>query len=128
MATTISENYRLYHLHLFVEVMTEEMGELMRYGVSPLGVGDINPLNKDQQDKLRPLLMKIADCVKDATEKIIEEDVAAPDQPVTVEEWMRIMLEELRTRVSAIGDAHAQELKPVLRLIDEMNDNLVRRE
>ena len=120
----MSEKYRLYHLYLFVEVMTEEMNELMRFGVSPLGVGYINSLNKDQQDKLRPLLMKIADCVKDTTEKIIEEGVAAPDTPVTSEEWVRIMLEELRTRVSAIGDTSAQELKGVTGLLHEMEDIL----
>jgi hypothetical protein len=120
----MSEKYRLYHLHLFVEVMTEEIGELMRYGVSPLGVGYVEPLKKDLQKKIRPILMKIADCVKDAAEKKIEDGVAAPDEPFTSEEWVRTMFEELRTRVSALDDAYGQDINPVMALIHQMEDIL----
>ena len=121
---TMSEKYRLYHLHLFVEVMTEEMGELMRYGVSPLGVGYVRPLEKERQKKLRPLLTKLADHIKEASEKMIAESVSAHDKAATPEEWMRTMLDELRTRVSSLDDAYRQDINLVTALIHGMEDVL----
>ncbi len=120
----MSKKYRLYHLLLFAEVVIEEMNEVMRYGVSPLGVGYMEPLKKDVQVKIRSTLIKIEECVNDAAEKMIKNDVAAPDGSLTSEEWLRMMLEELRTRVHAIETPYAQELKPITGLIQEMNDIL----
>jgi hypothetical protein len=44
------------------------------------------------------------------------------------EEWVRIMLEELRTRVSSIGAAYAQELKGAAALLHKMEGVLVEKE
>jgi hypothetical protein len=118
------EKYRLYHLHLLTEVMIEEMRELIRYGVSPLGVEYVPPLEKERQEKLRPLLTKLAESIKEAAGKMIEDGVAAPHGSLTSEEWLRIMLEELRMRVSTIGDSYAQELKGVTGFLHEMENVL----
>lgn len=118
------EKYRLYHLHLFAEVMIEEMSELLRSGFSPLGVGHVMPLAKELQKKIDPLLMKAADRIKEASDKMIAESVAARDKGSTPVEWMRTMLEELRTRVSAIETPYALELGSVTGLIREMEDIL----
>ncbi len=121
---TMSEKYRLYHLFLFVEVMTEEMNELMRYGVLPMGVGYVRPLEKERQEKLRPLLTKLADRIKGALENMIAESVTALDKADTPEEWMRTMLDELRSRVSVLDDAYRQDINLVTALIHEMEDVL----
>lgn len=118
------EKYRLYHLHLFAEVMIEEMSELMRSGVSPIGLGYVMPINKDQREKLHPILEKTADRIRETTEMIIEESASSSNETDTSEEWMRMMLEELKMRVSTIGDVYALELKDIVGLINEIEDIL----
>ncbi len=45
--TAINKKYALYLLHLLIGVITEEMNELIRYGIPPIGVGYVMPLKKD---------------------------------------------------------------------------------
>ncbi len=119
-----SEHYHLYLLNLLVEVMTEEINELMRYGISPLGVGNVRPLDKELQNAIRPFLEKLSDTVREAAVTMIKEAVLPADEETTSEEWIKIMLEELRTHLASIGGAHEQELKNVPALLDQIEGAL----
>jgi len=119
-----SEQYRLYLLNILVEVMTDEISELMRYGISPLGVGNVRPLDRKRQKVIRPLLEKLSNTVREAAVNMIKEDVIPVDEEGTAEEWINIMLKELRTRVSTIGSAYADELQDVNGMLREMENIL----
>ncbi len=120
MAATINEKYKLYYLHILAEVMIEEMNELMRFGVSPLGVGYVQPLKQDVRQKVGPLLAMLADLTRDATEKMIQESMTADVNAETAEDWMKIMLIELEKQAASVGGAYAHEVEEVRGLLDQI--------
>ena len=124
MAATISEKYRLYYLHIIAEVMIDEMNELMRYGVSPLGVGYVQPLKQDARRKIGPLLALLGDRTRDATEKMIRESINADVSAEKAEDWMKIMLVELEKQAASVGGAYAQEAEEVRGLLSQIRDIL----
>lgn len=124
----MNEQYRLYLLNLLVEVMTDEINELMRYGISPLGVGTVRPLDKERQNAIRPLLEKLSDAVRESTVKMIKETVIPANEESTAEEWIKIMLEELKMRASTVGGAYAHELQGVNGMILEMENILAEKD
>ncbi len=122
----MNEQYRLYFLNLQVEVMTDEINELMQYGISPLGVGKARPLDKERQKAIRSLLDKVSDTVREAAVNMIEKTVMPVDE-AKAEDWINVMLEELRTRTSEIGGEYSEALKEIAGLIDQMGNILNRR-
>jgi hypothetical protein len=117
----MSEKYRLYHLHLFIVLMMEEINELIRYGIAPLGFGYVRPLKMELQEKIRPLLEKISDFVREATTNMIEKTATPAGDEVEAEDWIRVMLEELKTRVSPVGDDYGNEMKKISSLLLEIS-------
>ncbi len=118
-----SEQYRLYLLNITAEVMSDEIHELMRYGISPLGVGKARPLNKERQKALRPLLEQINDSIRQAATNMIEKAVTLDDE-ATAEEWIELMLAELENRSASVGGESAQELDNVKKSINQIRQIL----
>jgi len=126
MAATINEKYALYLLHLLIGVMNEEMNELIRYGVPPIGVGYVMPLKKDSREKILTLLIKIDEIVKEAALKMIEDTVALKEDKDEMNEWTRAMLEELKTRASSLRGIYGDEMQKVIVLLHEIKEILDR--
>jgi ABC-type enterochelin transport system substrate-binding protein len=124
VAATISEKYRFYYLHLLTEVMIDEMNELMRYGVSPLGVGYVQPLKQDVRQKISPLLAMLADRIRDATEKMIPKSTTTDVNAETAEDWMKIMLAELEKQTASVGSVYAHEREKVRGLLNQIKEIL----
>jgi hypothetical protein len=116
--TTVNEKYALYLLHLVVEMMSGEMQELVRYGVSPNGIGYMQPLRKDLQEKMLSLFEKIDVLVRDATVKMIEK-AATPGNEEQVTEWIRAMLTKTRVLASMVGDTYGVERDKIMGLIND---------
>jgi hypothetical protein len=123
VAATISEKYRLYYFHLLVEVMIDEINELMRYGVSPFGVGDVQPFKQDLRKKIGPILAMLADRTRGAAEKMLQESMTT-DNAATAEDWMKIMLVELEKQATSVGSAYAHELENVKGLLNQIREIL----
>jgi hypothetical protein len=116
--TTVNEKYALYLLHLVVEMMSGEMQELVRYGVSPNGIGYMQPLRKDLQEKILTLFEKIDELAWDATVKMIKK-VAAPKTEEQVTEWIMAMLAVTRVLASMVGDTYGVERDKIMGLIND---------
>ena len=123
MAATISEKYKLYYLHIIAEVIIDEMNGLMLSGVSPLGVGYVQPLKQDVRQKIGPLLAMLVDQTRDATEKMIQESMTM-DNVETAEDWMKIMLIELEKQAASVGGSYAHEVEKVRGLLNQIRDIL----
>jgi hypothetical protein len=120
MAATINEKYALYLLHLLIGVMNEEMDELIRYGVPPIGVGYVMPLKKDLQDKILTLLTKIDEIIKEAALKMIEDSVVSKGEKDGTNKWVKAMLEELKDRASLLSGIYGDEVEKVNGLVHEI--------
>jgi hypothetical protein len=120
MAATINEKYALYLLHLLIGVMNEEMNELIRYGVPPIGVGYVMPLKKDLREKILTLLIKIDEIIKEAALKMIEDTVVSKEEKDGTNKWVKAMLEELKDRASSLSGIYGDEVEKVNGLVHEI--------
>jgi hypothetical protein len=124
MAAATSDKYALYLLHLLIGVMNEEMSELTRYGIPPIGVGHVMPLKKDSREKILDLLIKIDGIIKEAALKMIEDTVVLKKNKDEMNEWIRAMLEELKTRAASLSGIYGDEMQKVVVLLHEINEIL----
>jgi hypothetical protein len=120
MAATINEKYALYLLHLLIGLMNEEMNELIRYGVPPIGVGYVMPLKKDLREKILTLLIKIDEIIKEAALKMIEDTVVSKEEKDGTNKWVKAMLEELKDRASSLSGIYGDEVEKVNGLVHEI--------
>jgi hypothetical protein len=120
MAATINEKYALYLLHLLIGVMNEEINELIRYGIPPIGVGYVMPLKKDSREKIFTLLIKIDEIVKEAVLKMIEDTVVSKEEKDETNKWIKAMLEKLKDRASSLSGIYKDEMEKVNGLIHEI--------
>lgn len=120
MAATINEKYALYLLHLLIGVMNEEMIDLMRYGVSPIGVGYVMPLKKDLREKIFTLLIKIDEIIKEAALKMIEDTVVSKEEKDETNKWIKAMLEILKGRASLLSSIYEYEVEKISSLVHEI--------
>jgi hypothetical protein len=120
MAATISDRYALYLLHLLIGVMNEEMNELTRYGIPPIGVGHVMPLKKDSREKILDLFIEIDGIIKEAALKMIEDTVVLKEDKDEMNEWTRAMLEELKTRASSLSAIYGDEMEKMNGLIHKI--------
>jgi hypothetical protein len=100
--------------------MSEEMDELIRYGVPPIGVGYVMPLKKDLQEKILTLLTKIDEIIKEAALKMIEDSVVLKEEKDGTNKWVKAMLEELKDRASLLSGIYGDEVKKVNGLVHEI--------
>jgi len=117
--TTVREKYALYLLHLIVDMMESEVQELVRYGVSPIGFGHMQPLKKDQQKKVLALFAQIGTLTRNAAVKMIEGDSAVENEEQATE-WTAAMLVEIGALTSLIGDANIVEREKITSLICDL--------
>jgi len=120
MAAAIRERYALYLLHLLIGVMNEEMNELTRYGIPPIGVGHVMPLKKDSREQILDLLIKIDGIIKEAALKMVEDAVVLKEDKDEMNEWIRAMFEELKTRASSLSGIYGDEMQKVNGLIQRI--------
>ena len=120
MAAATSDKYALYLLHLLIGVMNEEMSELTRYGIPPIGVGHVMPLKKDSREKILDLLIKIDGIIKEAALKMVEDAVVLKEDKDEMNEWIRAMFEELKTRASSLSGIYGDEMQKVNGLIQRI--------
>ena len=118
MTASISERYALYLLHLYIGVMTEEMDDLARYGITPAG-GQAAPLEKDLQEKIFPLLAKLDEVLGDSVREMIAESASAKGGREETVAWIKTMLGELERRISLLGAGYKNDIKKTKELINE---------
>jgi len=116
----LGEKYALYLLHLLIGVMNEEMIDLMRYGVSPIGVGYVMPLKKDLREKIFTLLIKIDEIIKEAALKMIEDTVVSKEEKDETNKWIKAMLEILKGRASLLSSIYEYEVEKISSLVHEI--------
>ena len=102
MTASINERYALYLLHLYVGVMTEEMDDLARYGITPVG-GQTAPLGKGLQEKISPLFAKLDEVLGEAAWEMVEKSASGKGGGEKTEAWIGAMLEELERKISFLG-------------------------
>jgi len=124
MAEKMSDKYELYLLHLFVGVMYEEMYELIRFGIPPIGVGHATSLEKDLQEKILPLFIKIDEFIKETALKMIGDSVSTKEDENDALQWVNVMLEELKRRVSFLRSSYGKEMEQVTALLQEIDEIL----
>lgn len=123
MTASINERYALYLLHLYVGVMTEEMDDLARYGITPVG-GRTAPLKKDLQEKISLLLAKLDEVLGEAVREMIAESASGivsgrvgREEPTA---WIGAMLEELERKISFLGADYKSTFEKTKELINEI--------
>ncbi|MDA8157228.1 MAG: hypothetical protein M0Z52_12390 [Actinomycetota bacterium] len=123
MTASITERYALYLLHLYVGVMTGEMDDLARYGITPVG-GRTAPLKKDLQEKISLLLAKLDEVLGEAVREMIAESASGIVSGRLGREettaWIGAMLEELERRISFLGTAYKNNIERTKDLINEI--------
>lgn len=119
MIASISERYALYLLHLFIGVMTEEMDDLARYGITPVG-GQAAPLEKDLQEKIFPLLAKLDEVLGEAVREMIAESASEKGGRDETVSWIKAMLGELERRISFLGAGYKSTIEKTKELINEI--------
>jgi hypothetical protein len=123
MAAAISDRYALYLLHLLIGVMNEEMNDLMRYGITPIGVGRITPLRTDLREKMLDVFIRMDETVKNAALEMVKDSVSTKDENAALQ-WMHVMLEELKKRVSSLKGTYGDEMEKVAMMLDEIDEIL----
>jgi len=124
MTTAIREKYQLYLFYLIIEMLTEEITDLIKLGISPIGIGYVKPLSKDVQWKIIPLLSEIEESVKETTLKMIEESVPSVSHKDTVTDWMQPIIEELIIRASALREIYGDTTENVIGLLHKIENIL----
>ena len=124
MTTAIREKYQLYLFYLIIEMLTEEITDLIKLGISPIGIGYVKPLSKDVQWKIIPLLSEIEESVKETTLKMIEESVPSVSNKDTVTDWMQPIIEELIIRASALREIYGDTMENVIGLLHKIENIL----
>ncbi len=120
MTATVNEKYSLYLLHLLVGLMYEELYELMRFGIPPIGVGHVIPFGKDLQEKILSLLKKMDEIIKGTALKMIEDTVVSKEEKDETNKWIKAMLEELKDRASSLSGIYEDEMEKINGLIHEI--------
>jgi hypothetical protein len=123
MAAAISDRYALYLLHLLIGVMNEEMNDLMRHGITPIGVGRITPLRTDLREKMLDVFIRMDETVKNAALEMVKDSVSTKDENAALQ-WMHVMLEELKKRVSSLKGTYGDEMEKVAMMLDEIDEIL----
>ena len=119
MTASINERYALYLLHLYIGVMTEEMEDLARYGITPVG-RQTAPLEKDLQEKISPLFAKLDEVLGEAVREMIEKSASGKGDREETEAWIRAMLEELERKISFLGADYKSTFEKTKELINEI--------
>ncbi|MBM4140779.1 MAG: hypothetical protein FJ242_04680 [Nitrospira sp.] len=96
------------------------MIDLMRYGVSPIGVGYVMPLKKDLREKIFTLLIKIDEIIKEAALKMIEDTVVSKEEKDETNKWIKAMLEILKGRASLLSSIYEYEVEKISSLVHEI--------
>jgi hypothetical protein len=120
MAATINDRYALYLLHLLIGVMNEEMNDLMRYGIIPIGAGRVTPIKSDLRQKIFDLFIRMDETVKNAALRMVEDSVSAQEENNALQ-WMHVMLEKLRERVSTLRGSYGDVMEEVTLLLNEID-------
>ncbi len=121
MAERMSDKYELYLLHLLLGIAYEEASDLARFGVPPIGVGHVAPLQKDLRKKILPLFLEMNSAVNDACIKMIEESVSGDDNADHVTQWMTTITHALKMRSSLLIRAYGSEMEKVRKSLDEID-------
>lgn len=121
MAERMSDKYELYRLHLLLGIAYEEVFDLVKFGIPPMGVGHVAPLKKDLQEKILPLFLEVDGVVKDACVKMIEESLAEADNDDDAILWMKTIVQALRMRASSLMEAYGSEMERVGKSLDDIN-------
>lgn len=117
----MSDKYELYRLHLLLGIAYEEVFDLVKFGIPPMGVGHVAPLKKDLQEKILPLFLEVDGVVKDACVKMIEESLAEADNDDDAILWMKTIVQALRMRASSLMEAYGSEMERVGKSLDDIN-------
>lgn len=124
----ISDKYELYLFHLFLGVIRDEMLDLARFGIPPIGVGQVTPLDKEPREKILDLVLKIDVVVKDACVRMIEESASATHNDDETRQWIKTIIDALKRRASLLMESYGMEMGEVEGLLHEIEEVLDRGE